>query len=110
MLKTEDEARQSWCPQSRVAQSGECDIRTTYNRTMTKRFVAAVGITKKEIEKKDPTGAASIADMAPIYALESTFGLSGASSCVASNCMMWRWEDAATPTRGYCGLAGKVEA
>ena len=36
-------------------------------------------------------------------------------TCIASGCMMWRWEAVNTapglgvvkPTKGYCGLAGK---
>ena len=33
-------------------------------------------------------------------------------NCIASDCMMWRWEKADFPHRaegGYCGLAGKVK-
>ena len=37
------------------------------------------------------------------------------TTCVASHCMMWRWEDLPLhnqqmkekPTKGYCGLGGK---
>lgn len=29
------------------------------------------------------------------------------SLCIASNCMMWRWEETKYIDDGYCGLAGK---
>lgn len=33
-----------------------------------------------------------------------------AYKCIASDCMMWRWEDEAIGMKkhGYCGLAGKL--
>ena len=29
------------------------------------------------------------------------------SFCIASQCMVWRWEVAQEGTSGYCGLAGR---
>lgn len=28
--------------------------------------------------------------------------------CIASACMVWRWEDSCPYTSGYCGLGGKL--
>jgi hypothetical protein len=36
---------------------------------------------------------------------ESTYSNPLGCNCIASNCMMWRWNSA--KTAGYCGLGGK---
>lgn len=41
--------------------------------------------------------------------LSNRSDFSGATNCLASGCMAWRWEDIAMrkPIDGYCGLSGR---
>lgn len=83
MIK-ENEAGKLWCPMSRVAQCGNADISTTYNRTLNKQIIeATVNVTSDDGETKQRPG----------MLLEAIAGVSKAANCIGSKCAMWRWAD-----------------
>lgn len=102
---TEDEAKQRWCPFARV--------------------VVAVG---RWVNAQKPlaSGNRLSASVVPDGASREDMTNPGASRCIASACMAWRWSsdfneivarhpEAKTPAEiksyadGFCGLAGKPE-
>ena len=81
-MLTEQEARTKWCPMARVARFGieKSELGNTVE--------AIVGSCNRDALGKSPN---------PI----------GSCRCIASDCMMWRWDIA---SEGHCGLAGPMEA
>lgn len=113
---------------ARVAQIGAVETNDAYNRVLSKTHVpvklAAATPEDFELGEDPKTLNATI--------LKTEMQLSGAASCIADRCAMWRWEhttasvpvvtpgagaeDARTfeqrvvRTHGYCGLAGAPTA
>jgi len=125
-MHTPEEARQLWCPMSRVAQSGHSDVDTAYNRVLTKHVVP---VRLKEVRSPEDFELGQDPEKAEVRTMLTTDQhTSSAARCVAEECAMWRWEHTtqsvpaqgpngatvyeqrATRTHGYCGLAGKPYA
>lgn len=80
---TEDDAKQKWCPFARVVQYSSND-----------------------------GGPPPAPGNRCILTANVTEALNGATTCIGSQCMAWRWSTVETPDQiglpdGYCGLAGK---
>lgn len=89
MILTEQEAKEKWCPLSRVLVIGQngMPMSMPFNRTIQ---------TDQKVVANAPTG-------------EITLSLPESCQCAGSVCMMWRWLDK-PPTepedrRGFCGVA-----
>ncbi len=101
MLLTEEEAKAKWCPFARA---------TVYVR-------GDLGDGKEPVNLAGHGCNRILTDDAKITAnLQGVIDDLGATKCMASKCMAWRWgagilqQDGVEITeRGYCGLAGKVE-
>jgi hypothetical protein len=80
MMLTEEEARKRWCPMVRLGYDSNA-LATPDNRIHPKGRLA------KNTEAQIHPG----------------------HRCIASGCMMWRWEPRGymPPRGGYCGLAGR---
>ncbi len=82
VMVTEEQAREKWCPMAMIAVT---ELSGERIHGSTNRVLLITDDDSPFREGKPP--------------------------CLASNCMMWRWEislSEARPTeRGYCGLAGK---
>lgn len=79
-------------------------------------------LNEEEAMEKECRAGGYMPPTAPFSASGSAFSGSagGFPRCIASGCMAWRWEQLAeyaggayagarNGTRGYCGMAGKVE-
>lgn len=97
-MHTEEEAKTRWCPFARV---------TLYVRGDAPDLPKPVdlcGHGANKILTDDPALTASI---------QEAINRTGATRCIGSGCMAWRWYDTEVPPRprgpqrGYCGLAGR---
>lgn len=80
MIVTEQEAAQHWCPQARIVRN------ETLNTPNASHDVLIGGV------NRDALSPARHDRVFP-----------HSCRCIASNCMLWRWDDA---QHGHCGLAG----
>lgn len=118
-MHTPEQAKQLWCPMSRVAQAGNVDIPVAYNRSLNKEHKPMRSV------KADPDtfqlGAEP--EETTVLVLTATPGVSMAANCIGDRCAMWRWgtteqlpanakpgeltamERVPSTTHGYCGLA-----
>lgn len=86
-MHTPEQARELWCPMSRVAQAGSVDIPVAYNRSLNKEHKAMRSV------KADPDtfqlGAEP--EETTVLVLTATPGVSMAANCIGNKCAMWRW-------------------
>lgn len=85
-----EEAKLLWCPMSRVAQAGNVDISTAYNRALTKEVVPS------KVTLKSEDGEAEQHD---VFLMKAVKSVSMAANCIGKQCAMWRWHDKAN--KGY---------
>lgn len=131
-MHTPEQAKELWCPMSRVAQAGNVDIPVAYNRSLSKQHKPMRSV-NADAEKfqlgEDP-------EESTVLVLTATPGVSMAANCIGDKCAMWRWAAGETgevevktephpfepgktvevPRRvrvktnyGFCGLAGRPE-
>lgn len=129
MSHTPEQAKELWCPMARVAQTGNTDTGTAYNRTLD-RQLRLVNVAVIQNPESFELGTAPMPEQGQIMALDTDVGLSKAARCVADKCAMWRWQsrfedvkplrangfpvmppppERLPSTHGYCGLAGRPE-
>lgn len=88
-MHTPEQARELWCPMSRVAQAGNVDIPVAYNRSLTKHTQAATVTQPRPADDFDLGKDA--AETKSIVILTATPATSMAANCLGDKCAMWRW-------------------